>query len=144
MKRKLVAVLALTILGAAGAFAGKSGPIVAGFWAGSGHAIYMDGTVAEIAVDFVSIYQEGNFVYGTSQFTVKVGDGDPQTLPGQLSGYIEGNTLKGTFGFCMTVAPDCVGAAIFEGKIAGNRLGGTVIDLSDGSTGVVRLHRMAD
>ena len=104
----------------------------------------MDGTTAEIVVDLVSIYQEGNFVYGDSQFTVKVGDGDPQTLPGQLSGYIQGNALKGTFGVCITVAPDCVGAAIFEGKIAGNTLSGTIIDLSDGSTSVVTLYRMAD
>lgn len=144
MKRKLIAVLALSILGAAVAFAGKGGPIVAGLWAGSGQAIYMDGTVADIAVDRVSVYQEGNFVYGDSQFTVTIGAGDPQTLPGQLSGYIHGNVLKGTFGFCITVAPDCVGAAIFEGKISGNTLSGTVIDLSDGSTGVVTLHRMAD
>ena len=144
MKRKLLAVLALSLLGAAGAFAGKGGPIIDGFWEGSGQAIYMDGTVAEIVVDFVSISQEGNFVYGDSQFTVTIGDGDPQQLPGQLSGYIHGNVLKGTFGFCITVAPDCVGAAIFEGKISGSTVSGTVIDLSDGSTGVVTLHRMAD
>lgn len=145
MKRKFVAVLALSILGAAGAVAAKGGPIVAGFWAGAGQAIYMDGTIAEIAVDRVDISQVGNFVYGDSQFTVTLGDGPPQTLLGQLSGYIQGNALKGTFGGCAPDgAPDCVGAAIFDGKISGNRLSGTVVDLSDGSTGVITLYRMAD
>ena len=143
MKRKLFALLALSILAAA-AFAAKGGPIISGVWVGSGQAIYMDGTTAEIVVDLVSIYQEGNFIYGDSQFTVTVGDGDPQTLPGQLSGYIQGNALKGIFGGCITEAPNCVGAAIFEGKISGNTLIGTVIDLSDGSTSAVTLYRMAD
>lgn len=144
MKRKLFAVLALGILCAAGAFAGKGGPLVAGSWAGLGQAIYMDGTTAELAVDFASVYQKGNFVYGDAQFTVKVGGAPPQTLPGQVSGYIQGNVLKGTFGVCVTAAPDCIGAAVFEGKIAGNTLNGTIIDLSDGSTSVVTLYRMAD
>lgn len=146
MKRKLTAVLALSILGAAGAFAGNGGPVAAGDWEGLGQAIYMDGTTAEIVVDSVTIFQEGNFVYGNAKFTVKVGGGDPQELPGiSLSGYIHGNVLKGTFGFCMSVAPpDCVGAAIFEGRIAGNTLSGTAVDLSDGSTSVVTLHRIAD
>ena len=144
MKRILIAVLALSILGAAGAVAGKGGPIVAGSWDGAGQAIYMDGTVAQIIVDFVSISQYGNFVYGDSQFRVKIGDGDLQTLPGQLSGYIHGNVLKGTFGGCMPAAPNCFGAAIFEGKVTGKTISGTVIDLSDGSTGVVTLHRVAD
>ena len=144
MKRKLFAVLALSILCATGAFAGKGGPIIAGSWAGLGQAIYMDGTTAEIAVDFVSVYQKGNFVYGDSQFTVTIGDGSPQTLPGQLSGYIQGNVLKGTFGMCMPAAPDCIGAAVFEGKISGNMLSVTIVDLSDGSTSAVTLYRTAD
>ena len=105
MKRNLVAVLALSILFAAGAFAGKGGPIVAGFWAGADQAIYMDGTIVEISVDGVDIFQEGNFVYGNSQFTVTFGDGTSQTLLGQLSGNIQGNVLKGTFGGC---APDSI------------------------------------
>jgi hypothetical protein len=144
MKRKIFAVVALSILCAAGAFAGKGGPIIAGSWAGLGQAIYMDGTTAEISVDFVSVYQKGNFVYGDSQFTVTIGGGSTQTLPGQLSGYIQGNLLKGAFGMCMLAAPDCVGAAVFEGKISGNMLSGTIIDLSDGSTSAVTLYRMAD
>ena len=113
-------------------------------WTGTGEAMYMDGTTADITVDYASLTQQGNFVYGNSQFTVKVGENDPQTLPGQISGYIHGNVLKGTFGVCLTVAPDCIGAAVFEGKITGKTLSGTVIDLSDGSTGVVTLKRVSE
>ena len=144
MKRIVIAALALGILGAAGAFAGKGGPIIAGTWDGAGKAIYMDGTVAQIIVDSVSISQDGNFVYGDTRFTVKIGRDELPVPPGKLSGYIHGNVLKGTFGVCMSAAPDCLGAAVFEGKVTGKTISGTVIDLSDGSTGVVTLHRVAD
>ena len=146
MKRTLIAVLALSLLGAAGALAGKGGPIIAGAWGGWGEAIYPDGTTADIVVDRVDIYQKGNFVYGNSQISVTVDTEPPLELSqvGQLSGYIHGNVLKGSFGGCITEAPDCLGAAIFEGKITGKTISGTVIDLSDGSTGVVTLHRVAD
>lgn len=144
MAKKLFSIFALSIFILTSALAGKGGPIVSGMWTGTGEAMYMDGTTADITVDYASLTQQGNFVYGNSQFTVKVGENDPQTLPGQISGYIHGNVLKGTFGVCLTVAPDCIGAAVFEGKITGKTLSGTVIDLSDGSTGVVTLKRVSE
>ena len=63
---------------------------------------------------------------------------------GQMSAHISGNKLKGVLGGCLSEAPDCLGAAVFEGKLSGNMLRGTVMDLSDGSTSVITLHRMAD
>ena len=109
MKRRLFSVLALSVLVAAGAFAAKGGPIIAGAWAGWGEAIYPDGTTADIVVDRVDIYQQGNFVYGNSQISVTVDTEPPLELSqvGQLSGYIQGNVLKGAFGACLPVAPAC-------------------------------------
>lgn len=144
MKQYLVVMLALNIFMVTGAVAGNGHPIIAGLWEGSGHAIYMDGTQADISLVTANLTQEGMFVYGNTQFTVKIGENIPVTQSGQMSGYIQGNALKGTFGFCITVAPDCVGAAILEGKITGKSLSGTVVDLSDGSTGVITLKRVTD
>ena len=145
MKDKFLTVLLLSVFFTTGALAGKGGPLVTGTWTGTGQAIYMDGTEATIIVDFAHLNQtEDNFVYGNSQFRVTVGNNPKQTLPGQISGYIQGNILKGAFGGCAGPAPNCIGAVVFEGKLSGNTLSGTVIDLSDGSTGVVTLERTTD
>ena len=37
------------------------------------------------------------------------------------------------------MVPDCVGAGVFEGRINGKSMTGTIVDLSDGSTSVVTL-----
>jgi len=148
MKYKVLAMLALSLFIVTSAVAGKGegGPNIAGMWEGTGQAMYMDGTTAVFTVDFASIYQEGKFVYGDIQITTIVGENDPVTQPGQVSGHIQGNVLKGTFGGCLTVAPDCFGVSTLEGKITGKnkKISGTVIDLSDGSTGVVTMTRMTE
>jgi hypothetical protein len=61
-----------------------------------------------------------------------------------MSGHLRGNKVKGLLGGCFGDAPNCVGAGVFEGKLSGNRLTGTVLDLSDGSTSVITLYRVAD
>lgn len=129
---------------AAAAVAGKSGPIASGYWEGSGQAMYPDGTHAEIVLVQAILTQEGNFIYGGAEFSVIVGENDPSTQAGQISGHISGNVLKGVMGGCFAEAPNCIGAGILEGKISGNKLTGTVMDLSDGSTSVLTLHRMTD
>ena len=145
MKYKLLIILALGFLVAAGvAVAGKGGKTTAGFWVGSGEAIYPDGTGAEITLVEVLLYQDGDFIHGEAEFTVKVGEADPGTFQGQMSGHISGNSVKGIFGGCFPEAPDCLGASVFEGKLHGNKLTGTVLDLSDGSTSVLSLNRIAD
>ena len=126
------------------AVAGKGGPIASGFWEGSGQAMYPDGTSAEITLIQALLTQEGNFIYGGAEFTVIVGENDPSTQPGQISGHISGNDLTGVMGGCFADAPDCIGAGIFEGKLSGNKLTGTVTDLSDGSTSVITLYRLTD
>ena len=63
---------------------------------------------------------------------------------GQLSGHISGNAIKGVMGGCFAEAPNCIGAGIFDGKLSGNKLTGTVVDLSDGSTSAITLHRVAN
>jgi len=145
MRFRLLSMLALCLLFVIRAVAGNGGPIVAGLWEGTGQAMYMDGTTAEITLVMADLYQEADFVYGVAQFTVIVGDSTvPETQTGQMSAHIQGNAIKGVLGGCVTTAPDCVGAAIFEGRITGNKLHGTVVDLSDGSTAVVTLNRMSD
>jgi len=125
--------LTLGLVAGVGAFAGQGGPIVAGSWTGYGQAIYMDGTMAQITIESAMLYQQGDFVYGNAQFSVAIGGDDPILLPpAQLSGHVQGNRIKGTFGACFGPAPNCFGAAVFEGKISGNKMTGTVIDLSDG------------
>ena len=126
------------------AVAGKGGSIASGFWEGSGQAMYPDGTSAEITLIQALLTQEGNFIYGGAEFTVIVGENDPSTQPGQISGHISGNDLTGVMGGCFADAPDCIGAGIFEGKLSGNKLTGTVTDLSDGSTSVITLYRLTD
>lgn len=145
MKFKLLAILALGFLTVAGAaVAGKGGPIISGEWAGTGQAMYVDGTSAEIDSVFAGLYQEGNFFSGYGIFDVTVG-GVPQPQQfAQISGHISGNAVTGVLGGCFTEAPDCVGAGIFEGKLSGNKLTGTVVDLSDGSTSVLTLYRLTD
>ena len=115
--------------------------VAAGQYEGTGQGIYMDGTTSVITDVTSDISQEGNFIYGTAQFTVTVGVNDPVTQGGQLSGHIQGNAIKGLFGGCTGPAPECVGAAIFEGKLTGDKLSGTVVDLRDGSTFTLTLQR---
>jgi hypothetical protein len=140
--RVLKVLLAVILLLAAGSIAaGKGGPLASGYWDGSGHAIYPDGTIVEITRVEAVLFQDGNFIYGNAGFTIE-GVADPQLA--QMSGRMNGNALKGVMGGCFDAAPDCVGAGIIEGKLSGNMLRGTVMDLSDGSTTVITLHRIAD
>ncbi len=145
MVYKQLSILALTLSIVTSAFAGKGGPTVAGMWTGNGQAIYMYGTIVDIEVNEASLYQKGKFVYGDTQITIKIDDEVVATQSGNMSGFIQGNTIKGTFGGCdSTIPPVCAGAAILEGKITGKTLSGTVIDLSDGSTGMITLKKVSD
>ena len=141
----LQALIAAGLLMAAGAVvAGKGGQIASGYWEGAGQAMYPDGTIAEITLVQTLLTQEGNFIYGEAEFTVIVGENDPSTQPAQMSGQISGNDITGLLGGCFAEAPNCIGAGVFEGKLSGNKLMGTVIDLSDASTSVITLYRIAD
>lgn len=141
----LQALTAAVLLMVAGALvAGEDGPIAAGYWEGAGQAMYPDGTGAEITLVQALLTQNGKFIYGEAEFTVIVGENDPAMQAGQLSGHISGNAINGVMGGCFSEAPDCIGAGIFDGKLSGNKLTGTVVDLSDGSTSVITLHRIAD
>lgn len=145
MKYKILSVLALVLLVCSGAaMAGKGGPIAAGYWEGSGEAIYPDGTKAKIVLVQALLAQDGNFIYGGAAFSVIVGDGELVEQEGQMSGHLKGNKVKGLLGGCLPEAPECVGAGVFEGKLSGNKLTGTVLDLSDGSTSYITLYRLAD
>ena len=143
MKFRLLSILAIgLLLVLAPAYAGKGGPIAEGLWGGAGHAIYPDGTTARITRVEVELFQDGNFVYGNAEFDVIV-EGFPEfTQQGQMSAHIKGNKIKGVLGGCLPAAPECLGAGVFEGKLSGNRLTGTMRDLSDGSTAVIVLRRM--
>lgn len=141
----LRALVAAGLLMTAGvAVAEDGGPIASGYWDGAGQAMYPDGTSAEITLVQALLNQDGKFIYGGAEFTVIVGENDPVTLAGQLSGYISGNAIKGVMGGCFPEAPDCIGTGVFDGKLSGNKLTGTVVDLGDGSTSVITLHRIAD
>lgn len=129
---------------AAEAVAGKGGPIVSGYWEGSGQAMYPDGTIVEIALVEALLVQEGNFIYGGAEFTVIIDDISMPPQAAQMSGHISGNEIKGLLGGCLSEAPDCLGSGVFEGKLCGNKMTGTIMDLGDGSTSVVTLHRMPD
>ena len=120
---------------------GGDGLVAAGQYVGTGQGIYMDGTTSEITDVTSNVSQDGNFIYGTAAFTVRVGVNDPVMQGGQLSGHIQGDAIKGLFGGCTGPAPDCVGAAIFDGKLTGSELFVTVVDLSDGSTFTLTLQR---
>ena len=145
MKHKLLSIIALSfLLVSAAAIAGKGGPIISGYWEGSGQAMYVDGTSAEITLVSAELFQDGNFFYGFAQFEVLIGDNpEPVTHQGQMSGHIKGNAITGVLGGCITTPPDCLGGATLDGKLSGNKLWGTVVDLSDGSTSVVTLRRMS-
>ena len=142
MKFRLLSMLAISLLLVfAPAWAGKGGPIAEGYWVGAGQAIYPDGTIADITRVEALLFQDGNFIYGDAEFDVVV-DGYPMvTQQGQMSGHIHGNALTGVLGGCLGPAPECLGAGTFEGKLSGNKLSGTMRDLSDGSTSVIVLHR---
>jgi hypothetical protein len=114
----------------------------AGTWEGTGQGIYPDGTTSQITDAVAVLTQDGNFIYGTAQFTLTLSNSAPvEEVVGQLSGHIQGNTVKGLFGGCLGPAPNCAGGAIFEGKLTGDELFGTVLDLGDGSTGTLTLQR---
>jgi hypothetical protein len=115
--------------------------IAAGQYAGTGQGIYMDGTTSEITDVTATVSQEGAFFYGAAAFTVTVGANAPVVQQGQMSGYIQGNVIKGVFGGCTGAAPDCFGVAIFDGTLTGDELLGTVLDLDDGSTFTLTLQR---
>ncbi len=137
-------VLSMTVFSGV-AMAGKGGPLASGHWTGTGQAMYVDGTTAEIVFVSVDLTQEGNFLYGIAGFAVIIGDDpEPQEQFGQFSGHISGNAITGVMGGCFTEAPDCLGAAIFNGKLSGNAMTGTVVDFSDGSTSVLTLQRNGD
>ena len=143
---KLIKILlaAGLLLIAGSAVAGKGGPIVSGYWMGDGQAIYPDGTMAQIVEVAAVLTQDGNFIYGDAEFHVVINDGEPMMQQGQMSAHISGNAIKGVLGGCLGEAPNCLGAAMFEGKLSGNKLTGTVMDLSDGSTSAIILHRVID
>ena len=142
MKSRLLSLLAIGLLILlAPAWAGKGGPIAAGYWEGAGQAIYPDGTAAEITRVEAMLFQDGNFIFGDAEFEVIVGELPPVTQQGQMSGHLFGNEIKGVLGGCFAPAPDCLGAGTFEGKLSGNRMVGTIMDLSDGSTLVIVMHR---
>jgi hypothetical protein len=143
MKLIKVLVAAVFLLAAGVAVAGKGGPIASGYWEGSGQAVYPDGTIAEITLVEALLLQDGNFIYGGAEFMVIIGDNEPVSQEGQLSGHISGNAITGVMGGCFAEAPNCIGVGIFEGKLSGNKLRGTIVDLSDGSTSVITLHRLA-
>ena len=145
MKNLRLSIIAIALFVFAGAaVAGKGGPIITGYWEGTGQAMYVDGTIANIKSVIADLHQEGDFIYGVAQFEVTVGDNpEPMIQVGQMSGHISGNAITGVLGGCITTAPDCVGAGIFEGKLSGNKLRGTVVDLSDGSTSAVTLYRLS-
>ena len=143
MSLRPIFILALNLFIVTSAVAG-GGVNIAGTWVGEGKAMYVDGTPATITIDPASISQnEDGFVYGTVSLTYEIGEVTISQI-GQVSGYIQGNVLKGILGFCQTVAPDCVGLSILDGKITGNSMSGTVTDLSDGSVSVITLKRMSE
>ena len=143
MKYKLLSLLALSFLFVTGAaVAGKGGPIITGIWAGAGLAMYVDGTSAEIVSVSAELNQEGNFFHGVAVFEVTVGGVEQPTQIAQMSGHISGNAINGVMGVCLEPAPACFGVAHLQGKLSGNKLRGTVVDLSDGSTSMIILHRM--
>lgn len=144
MRMFRIFIIAGLLLAAGNAVAGKGGPIASGDWMGSGQAIYPDGTIAEILHVQAQLIQDGNFIYGGAEFHVSINESDPVVQQAQISAYISGNSLKGVMGGCFGEAPNCMGAAIFEGKLSGNMLNGAVMDLSDGSTSVITLYRLAD
>ena len=140
---KLIKVLvAAGLLFAAGvAVAGKGGPSASGLWMGDGYAIYPDGTIAEITLVEALLTQVGDFISGGALFNVTIDGNDLDPQEGQMSAHISGNSIKGVLGGCLAEAPNCLGVAVFEGKLSGNRLSGTVLDMSDGSTSVITLYR---
>jgi hypothetical protein len=142
MKFKLLSILAIALLIVfAPAYAGKCGPIAEGLWQGAGHAIYPDGTIAEITRVEALLSQDGNFIYGYAEFDVTIDGLQMDTQQGQMSAHMMGNKITGVLGGCLGPAPECLGAGTFEGKLSGNRMTGTMLDLSDGSTSFIVLRR---
>lgn len=140
---KVLVVVGL-LLAAGQAIAGKGGPNASGVWGGQGQAIYPDGTIADITLVEAVLTQDGAFISGYASFQVEI-DGDQlEPQAGQMSGQISGNRINGVLGACDPFAPYCAGAAVFEGKLSGNKLTGTVMDLSDGSTSTIVLFRRRD
>jgi hypothetical protein len=100
--------------------------------------------MADITSVDAYLTQNGKFLSGYASFQVEI-DGDELDLQeGQMSGHISGNAISGVLGGCDPYAPYCAGAAVFEGKLSGNKLTGTVTDLSDGSTSMIILYRMPE
>lgn len=143
MNLRPIFILALSLFVVTSAVAGPGGINIAGTWVGTGKAMYVDGTTATITIDPASISQEDGFVYGVVSLTYEIG-GVTTSQQGQVSGHIQGNNLKGIFGFCQTVAPDCKGVSILDGKITGKSMSGIVTDLNDGSVSVITLKRIAE
>jgi hypothetical protein len=148
MNLRLLFMLVLSLFIATGAVAGKGGKNIAGSWEGSGTAMYVDGTTADIDVGPISISQDGAFVWGTVSLSYTVhnptGDIPVEISDGKVSGHIQGNVLTGVFGGCAPEgAPACQGASILDGKITGKgkKIEGTVTDLSDGSVSVITIQR---
>jgi len=146
MKRALLTLLASALLCIPGiTVADSDEPTIEGYWEGDGRAMYVDGTQATIGFIGASLFEDEKYFHGFAQFAVWIGDAtEPIIQEGQMSGHLSGNAVKGVMGFCFGDAPDCVGAAVLEGKLAGDKLTGTVVDFSDGSTSTLTLRRMAD
>ncbi len=144
MKYHYPIICALALMLATGSvIADKGGREITGYWTGNGMAMYVDGTTAEITSVEADLIQDGQFIYGIASFDVLVGDAtEPETQQGQISAYLDGKTIKGVLGGCITEAPDCVGAGTFEGSLRGGTMRGVVVDLSDGSTSVVEMVRV--
>jgi hypothetical protein len=64
MKLFKITVAMVLLLAASVAVAGKGGPIISGYWEGSGQAIYPDGTIADIVLVQALLSQNGNFIHG--------------------------------------------------------------------------------
>jgi hypothetical protein len=144
MKVLKILFVAGLLFAASVAMAGKGGPIASGIWSGQGMAVYPDGTIVEITQVDAELTQDGMFIYGFAAFQVEIDGNALEPQVGQMSAQISGNAISGVLGGCEPAFPDCGGVAVFEGKLSGNKMTGTVRDLSDGSTSVITLHRMTD
>jgi hypothetical protein len=119
MKLFKITVAMVLLLAASVAVAGKGGPIISGYWEGSGQAIYPDGTIADIVLVQALLSQNGNFIHGGAEFAVIIGDGGEASQEGQMSGHLSGNALTGVLGGCFGEAPNCISAETSPGADAG-------------------------
>jgi len=143
MKRMFVFSVTLFVLVFMSGSALAGTPNLLGRWEGSGRAIFMDGTVAELSTKIVFTIQDGNLFTASFLFRIEPGGDFWLECPVRVNGHISRNNIIGGVVQQTDIYVD-LPVAIFDAEWRGENIRGVVRDLEDMSTAHFEVRWVSD